>query len=75
LFRNYLKLLINYLIIIFKKLSLHFFSFFLNFHINFGKNYLSHLNLFQIILWKPIFKKWSYFGLFRSYRSKWLNNK
>lgn len=75
LFRNYLKLLMNYLIIIFKKISLHFFNFFLDFPVKFGRKYLSHLNTFRLILWKPIFKKWSYFGLFRSYRSKWLNNK
>jgi hypothetical protein len=24
------------------------------------------------LLWKPVFKKWSYYGIFRSYRSKWL---
>jgi len=25
------------------------------------------------LYWRPVFKKWSYFGLYKSYKSKWLN--
>jgi len=24
------------------------------------------------LVWRPIFKKWSYYGVYRAYRSKWL---
>jgi len=75
LFRNYIKLMLNYLIVFLKKFYLHLFGFVTKFNVTFIKHYWSHLNIFKTILWRPIFKKWSYFGLFRSYRSKWLNNK
>lgn len=73
LFRNYLKLFINYLLIIVKKFYLHFFSFICKNFFSFCRNYFSQFSFFISVKWRPIFKKWSYFGLFRSYRSKWIN--
>ena len=75
LFRNYIKLLVNYIIILSKKFFIHIFGFVYNNTFKFLKIYSSFIAPFTVILWKPIFKKWSYFGVFRTYRSKWLNNK
>lgn len=41
----------------------------------FLKSFLTFLNLYIkniFIIWRPLFKKWSYFGYFRTNRSKWI---
>ena len=56
-----------------------FFHFSFNFNFN---NLISTIsNIFDkiysssFLVWKPLFRKWSYFGYFRTNRSKWWKNK
>jgi len=38
-------------------------------------NLLKNIDFKSFLIWKPLFKKWSYFGYFRTNRSKWWKNK
>lgn len=73
LMMNNLRLAFNYFLILVKKIKLHFFKYVLFNFIAFLKSYANHILPNKIVLWRPIFKRLSYFGLFRAYRSKWLN--
>lgn len=38
-------------------------------------NLIYNFCLFYFLIWRPLFRKWSYFGYFRTNRSKWWKNK
>lgn len=64
--------LLNYLIIIFKKIYVFIFNFKYNFFISTNKIFFSIFFKKINLTWRPLFKKFSYFGFFRSNRSKWI---
>lgn len=70
-FLTQVKLLLNYLSILFKKVILHYFGFVIKSNITLFKSCLFYVTKTFFIFWRPLFKKLSYFGLFRSYRTKW----
>jgi len=73
-FKFFTKHLIN-LINLFFSFSKKFYNFiYIKFFI-FLKSSFIFLNLYLkniFIIWRPLFKKWSYFGYFRTNRSKWI---
>ena len=71
LFLSKIKLLFNYVHILFKKVFLHYFGFVIKSDTTLFKSCTYHMFKFFFIFWRPLFKKLSYFGLFKSYRSKW----
>ena len=62
----------NYISIHFRKISC-FFRCFRFFDL---KNFISVYSKFLFknffVFWRPLIKKWSYFGIYRAYRSKWM---
>lgn len=43
--------------------------------VEFFSNFLNKFNIKSFLIWRPLFRKWSYFGYFKSNRSKWWKNK
>lgn len=70
-FKDRTRLLLNYILVHIKKYFIHFLKFYLFNSFNYLYLYLKSILPQLPLLWRPIFKKWSYFGLFRTYRSKW----
>ena len=62
----------NYTSVSFKKIL----CFFKGFRVFDLKNFISVYRRFlfrnHFVFWRPLIKKWSYFGMYRAYRSKWL---
>lgn len=71
LFTTRVQILLNLLIIILKKYFLHYFGFVVKLKITLFKSFIFQLTKVFFIFWRPLFKKLSYFGLFRTYRTKW----
>lgn len=71
--RNF-YLFINYVLIKLKKFFVFIIGIFFHKVIIFIKFYFRKM-VYNNVLWRPIFKKWSYFGFYASHRSKWLFRK
>ena len=72
LFLKNFSFLLNYFINTFKKIILFLYYFkYRHIKLSISVYFKKHLSSF-FIFWKPLFKKTSYFGYFRSNRSKWI---
>lgn len=63
---------LNYIINTFKKIYLFFIHFKYFKEKKMISNFFKKLNNLFFIFWRPLFKKFSYFGFYRSNRSKWI---
>jgi hypothetical protein len=70
-----LSLFFNLILVFFKKIYVFLFKFFFFKPFIVLKNYFVKKTQNIHVLWRPTFKKPSYFGIFKAYKTKWFNKK